>query len=131
MATLNLLPRKKFELITDSGTISGQFGTWALFRFCKKQGIGLEGMYDALAGLDVNSVVDFVLCAVEQSARENGETFNLTDVQLLKAVDELEGASTLVAIFNHYGADEEKKSQSPEAPPSDGGTSSESQEAAV
>lgn len=132
-ATLNLLPRKKFEIVLEDKTISGQFGTWALFRFCKKRGVGLEGLYDALSKLEIDSIVDFVLCAIEQSCRERGESFTYTDVDLCKWIDDMEGtmASGLIAIFNHYGSDEEKKSQPPaEEAPLAGTTSSESQEAA-
>lgn len=128
MATLNLLPRKKFEIVLESGEIiRGQFGTWATFRFCKKKGVGLEDLYTILTSLKIDDVVDFVLCAIEQTAREEGMPFTATDVDLCKWTDEMGGSigSGLISIFNHYGSDDEKKSTVKEDNPSPGQDSSE------
>lgn len=129
MATLNLLPRKKFEIVLDDGSIiEGQYGTWALFRFCQKKGVGLSGLYELLAKLEVEDVLNFILCGVEQSCREKGESFTYTDFDACKWIDELGGlaGTEFIRLFNHYGDGEEKKSDEPAAPLLSGTDSSES-----
>ena len=101
MATLNLLPRKTFEIILDDGTvIKGQFGTWALRRFCDKMKYSLAESDDHLmpyteatpnGKMGVGDVIEYILSAVENSARKEGKPFSYTDVHCGDWIDQLGG----------------------------------------
>lgn len=128
MATLDLLPRKKFEITLDSGdVIKGQYGTWALKRFCDKKQCTLSGIASMLADPSISDVLEFILCAVEQSVREAKLPMTYNDVDAGMWCDELGGigGADFVRLFNHSG-DEQKKSETAEA--SNGENSSESQQ---
>lgn len=136
-AKLDLLPRKTFQIKLETGeVIEGIFGTWALFRFCKIKKIGLDGLTSVLDGFELDDIVQFVLCAVEQSCREAKKPFNYTDADLCKWIDQIEGGMgvPLINIFKHFTADEsgdEKKSEQLEESQIHGQTSSELQPAQV
>lgn len=114
IATLNLLPRKHFEItLSDKTVISGQFSTWALKRFCDKKNILLSEAQPKLQ--DLSGFTDYLLCAVEGVSRLSGQPFIYTDVQACLWIDELGGANSLLfASLIAWTADEdttEKKTE--------------------
>jgi hypothetical protein len=117
MATINLLPRKEFEITLDDGSvITGQFGTWALKRYCDKQKLSLSEAGAKLSNPSINDISEYLLAAVEYLARKKGEPFSYTDVHVCDWIDQLGGLSSegFSKIFNHSAddvsaADEEKK----------------------
>lgn len=120
MASINLLPRKEFEITTDEGTvIKGKFGTWSLKRFCDNREITL-GQLQAKKPEEftLSDVVDLILYAVEQKARETSQPFSFTDVHACSWCDELGGifGAEVTKLFNHQASDvkqeEEKKTES-------------------
>ena len=119
MATINLLPRKVFEIVTDhDGIITGQFGTWALKRFCDKQKYSLKEASEKLGDPGLSEIVEYLLCAIEYSARQEGKPFSYTDVHVCGWIDELGGMSneTFVKLFNHSASEDknEKKTETQE-----------------
>jgi len=118
MATINLLPRKVFEITLDSGeVITGQYGTWALKRFCDKGGLTLSQAGGRLSAesMSLGDIVDYILCAVEYWSRKGKHGFALTDVDVCDWIDEMGGiqSETFVRLFNHSAdeATEEKKTE--------------------
>ena len=116
MATINLLPRKEFEITFDDGiVITGQFGTWALKRYCDKQKLSLSEAGVKLSNPSISDISEYLLAAVEYSARKKGEPFSYTDVHVCDWIDQLGGLSSegFSKIFNHSAdeaaGDEEKK----------------------
>ena len=110
MAEIKLLPRKEFEITLEDGTvIKGQFGTWALKRFCDKQKYSIAQAGAKLGDPSMSDVVEYVLCAVEHTARKTNSPFSYTDVQACDWIDQLGGwqSGTFVELFNH-SADESK-----------------------
>ena len=108
MAELTLLPRKEFEILTNEGEkIKGQFGTWALKRFCDKQKYSIKQAGDKLGDPSLGDVIEYLLSAIEHSARKTGTQFSYTDVQICDWIDQLGGwqGGTFVKLFNH-SADE-------------------------
>lgn len=90
MATINLLPRKEFEITLDDGTvIPGKFGTWALRRLTDRYKVSLTDANKVLGTL--SGLLDYLLCAVEYSARKNSQPFSYTDFHVAEWVDELGG----------------------------------------
>lgn len=117
MATIELLPRKEFKIVIDTQVIPGKFGTWALKRFCGKKGYSLQQLGEALSkNLSIDDMVEFILCAVEQSFRElkTKEAFPYNDVDACMWVDEMGGISgvDVSRLFAHASdEDAEKKNQ--------------------
>ena len=116
MAEIKLLPRKVFELVTDQdGIITGQFGTWALKRFCDKNGYSLKEASEKLGDPSLSDIVDYLLCAIEYYSRMKSEPFSYTDVHVCKWIDELGGMSNenFVKLFNHSASEDvqEKKTE--------------------
>lgn len=120
-ATLNLLPRKHFEITLEDGkVIKGQFGTWALKRLTDKRKVTLQdsgAILNTLPGL-----LDFILCAVEYTSRKNSEGFAYTDLDVCDWVDQLGGvsAAAFAELTKHLNdeepeAEEEKKTTTEEA----------------
>lgn len=115
MATIKLLPRKEFKIVLPDAEIPGKFGTWALKRFCMKKNYSLQQLGEALTkNLSIDDMVEFILCAVEQSFRElkSKESFPFTDLDACMWVDELGGISgeKLNELFAH-ASDGEKKTE--------------------
>lgn len=108
---INLLPRKKFELLLPTGTIAGQFGTWCLKRFCDRSKCTLEEMSARLEKPQIDDICNLLLSAVEQSAREGGHPFSYTDVHACMWIDEMGGMNSehLVALFTHSGSEQPKE----------------------
>jgi len=118
MAKIDLLPRKKFEIALDDGTvIKGQFGTWSVKRYCDKLKISLGQMQSRTSeDYTLNDLIELILCAVEQHARENALPFSFTDVQACSWIDELGGweSAEVTGLFAHQGSElkaEEKKTE--------------------
>lgn len=116
MATINLLPRKVFEITLEDGTvITGQYGTWALKRFCDKGAFTLKQAGERLSDPGLGDVVDYLLCAVEYWSRKEKQGFALTDVDVCGWIDEMGGIQSdiFVKLFNHSAdeATEEKKTE--------------------
>lgn len=135
MAKLNILPRKKFEIVLDNETvIPGQYGTWAGIRFSQKRGVKLSQMADSLnkavTDEDYDVIAEYVLAAIEQPfAEKGGVNFPYNVANFYSWMDEL-GWDSLGQLINPDMEQEEKKNQ-PEAPQLNGTTSSELQEAAA
>ena len=118
MASINLLPRKEFEITLDDGTlVKGQFGTWALKRFCDKNKVGLNEAGAALQTL--GGIIEYILCAVEYSARLSSQPFSYTDIHGCQWADQLGGidSEAFTSLIKHSqdenaGAGEEKKTDS-------------------
>lgn len=112
-ATINLLPRKEFEIVLENETIKGQFGTWALKRFCDKKNLSLKEAGEKLSDPGMSDVVDYILAAIEYSARKINAPFSYTDVHVCGWIDELGGIQDekFVSLFNHSAGEtkEEKK----------------------
>lgn len=110
VATLDLLPRKVFEIkLSDGSVIKGQFSTWALRRFCDK-----NGNEDVGKNLQtVGGFLDYLLFSVEYVSRKEKAPFSFTDVNASEWVDELGGLSSELALklMAHSGEEdsEEKK----------------------
>lgn len=101
---LNLLPRKEFEItLEDSTVIKGQFGTWALKRFCDKKGYSLKEAGEHLGNPSMGDIVEFLLSAVEYSARKTASPFSFTDVHCCEWIDQMGGmqSETFTKLFNH------------------------------
>lgn len=117
-ATINLLPRKVFEITLEDGTkIEGQFGTWALKRFCDKLKVSLTEAQQRLNNIGLTEVCEYILAAVEQKARQEGKPFSYNDVHCCAWIDELGGMGSdkFLDLFNHASSDiaatEEKKTE--------------------
>lgn len=112
MAKVNLLPRKEFEIILDNGEIiKGQFGTWALKRFCDKRKYSLKEAGEKLGDPSIDDISEYLLCAVEYSARKEKRDFDFTDLDVCGWIDELGGMNSadFISIFNHSAAEETEK----------------------
>lgn len=114
-ATINLLPRKEFEITLEDGTIiKGQFGTWALKRFCDKQKLTLKQAGERLGDPTLSDVVEYVLAAVEYTARKTQAPFSYSDIHVSDWIDQLGGIQSpdFVKLFSHSADEslgEEKK----------------------
>jgi len=135
MAKLNTLPRKKFEIVLDDGSvIPGQYGTWAGIRFSQKRGIKLsqmaQSLNDSINEEDYDIIADYILSAIEQPyAEKGGVNFPYNRANVFSWIDQI-GWSNLGLLINPEQEAEEKKS-SPEETPSNGTILSESQEVAA
>lgn len=114
-ATLNLLPRKCFEITLEDGSIiKGKFGTWALRRFCDKKNLTLEQAGEKLR--DLTGFADYLLYSVEGEMRKSGEACPYTDIQCCDWIDQLGGISSelfikLISHTNDETTNEEKKTE--------------------
>lgn len=115
-ATINLLPRKEFEITLSDGTvISGQYTTWALKRYGEKLGLTLQQSGEQLTNPGLNDMVEYLLSAVEYTARKNKQPFSYTDLQACDWIDDMGGIQSLdlIRLFRHSGDEqpvaEEKK----------------------
>lgn len=113
IAKLDLQPRKVFTLTLVSGKqITGQFGTYALKRFCDKSGIPLKDAQSRLT--DLSGFADYLLCAVEYICRKEKQPFSYTDVDVCEWIDEMGGVSgdlfyKLIEHTADENVEEEKK----------------------
>lgn len=132
MAKLNTLPRKKFEIVLDNGTvIPGQYGTWAGIRFSQKRGVKLSQMAEtlnvAINSEDYEIVADYILSAVEQPfAEKGGVNFPYNSANFFAWMDEI-GWEHLSTLINPEMEQAEEKKSEPDNP-SNGTISSASQE---
>jgi len=122
MASINLLPRKCFEITLNDGTVvRGQYGTWSLKRFCDKQKLSLGQLQDKKPlDYSMSDIVDLILCAVEQKTRQDKTgDFAFTDVDACSWIDELGGifSPDVTSLFNHQSSGiEQKKTEPPPEP---------------
>lgn len=79
---IKLLPRKSFEIHYEGKVIPGKFGTWCWSRMCQLKGGTLDDLQARLAAPSISDVLEIILCAVEQAAREQGIPFSYTDVHV-------------------------------------------------
>jgi len=110
MAKLDLQPRKEFSITLDDGTvIKGQFGTWALKRYCDLQGYTLAQAGEHLGNPEISDITTYLLAAVEYTARKAAAPFSYNDVHCCSWIDELggPGSEDLKRLFQH-SADENK-----------------------
>lgn len=120
---LELLPRKEFEFILDSGNVvKGKFGTWAAKRFCDKKQISIVQFIEKfhpekIEEITFDDVTLLILCSVEYSHRkENKGPFPYTDIDACEWVEGLGGfgGEDYGRLFSHFASDvegEEKKNQ--------------------
>ena len=109
---VTLLPRKEFEIRLHDNVIMGQFGTWALKRFCDLRGYSLSDVAKAFTGEKAfDDMIVFLLCAVEYKCRLNNEDFFYTDVHVCEWIDEMGGIDSpeFAGLFNHANSDDSKK----------------------
>ncbi len=114
MTSLNLLPRKQFQLVFPDGSIvNGQFGTWSLSRFTQKRKIGLEDVQGIFTNPLISDMLDFVVCAVEQYDRQNGVATTFNDVKLCSWIDSYSEdtgeTAVLMTLFSHASGEQPEK----------------------
>jgi hypothetical protein len=119
MAEIKLYPRKEFEIILEDGTvIKGQFGTWALKRFCDKQGYILSVAAEKLRSPEIGDIVEYLLACIEYVCKKVPKDFTYNDVDCCSWIDELGGvySDNVLKLFRHSGDEnpttEEKKTDS-------------------
>jgi hypothetical protein len=114
-ATLNLLPRKEFEITLISGeVIKGKYSLWAVKRFCDKKGLSLKELQQRLTSekTTFDDVIETVLCAVEHSQRENKKPFTYTDFDVCSWIEELGGmTSENYKLLQGHAASEMEESE--------------------
>lgn len=116
MATLNLLPRKEFEITLDNGTIiKGKFGTWALKRLCDKRKATLQE--SAVILNSFGGIIDYILTAVEYVSRKNNEGFAFADTDVCEWIDELGGVgnANFASLVNHTSDESAATTDEPDA----------------
>ena len=118
MASINLLPEKEFEITTNNGdVIKGQFGTWALKRFCDVHKLSLREVGERFQNPSISDAVDYIVYAIERSARKAKLPVTITDFEVCDIIDQMGGMQSddFSKLFNHSGdeqaADEEKKTE--------------------
>jgi hypothetical protein len=119
--TIDLLPRKSFEIhLEDGEVIAGQYGTWALSRFCDRIGVTLTDLSKRMEkGITMNDLLLFILCSVEYTCRKEKKSFAFNDLDAAQWVDALGGVGSeqVARLINHLmpseetGQEDEKKSQ--------------------
>lgn len=121
MATLNLLPRKEFELtISDGSVVRGQYGTWALKRFCDKLGYSLKDAGARLSDPSMDDVIQYVLSAVEYPFAKKGEKCPYNDVDVCDWIDQLGGiqSAEFTRLFAHSADEDTTEKKTEDQPPS-------------
>lgn len=122
MASLNLLPRKSFEiLLDDKSVVRGQYSLWSVKRYCDKKKLSLAQLEEQLniANISLDDIVMLILCAVEYTSRKSKEGFSYSDVDVCDWIEQLGGISSdnYQALIGHARTEddspvsEEKKSQ--------------------
>lgn len=113
MAKINLLPRKEFEItISDGSVVRGQYGTWALKRFCDKLGYSLKDAGAHLQDPSLDEVVQYVLSAVEYPYAKKGDKCPYNDVDVCDWIDQVGGiqSAEFSKLFAH-SADEDNSQE--------------------
>ena len=92
MISINLLPRKEFEILCDGKTIPGKFGTWSAKRFSDIKKLTLKQLGAYLdQELQLGDVVLNILCAVEYACRRSKVPFTYTEMDVCEWIDEMGG----------------------------------------
>lgn len=116
-AELQLLPRKAFELtLSDGKKVQGQFGTWAISRFGIKKKLGLEKIMEVFGEeVQVQDMIDFILCAIEYKERQNPGPDVMNDIKLCQWIDDYSYESgetgVLNILFAHAGSEDKKEEE--------------------
>lgn len=117
---VELLPRKEFEFILDSGeVIKGKYGTWAAKRFCDKKQLSIVDYIERFADsskLSFDDICLLLLCSVEYIHRKNvGGAFKYTDIDACEWLEGIGGIGSeqFVSLLNHFASElePEKKTQ--------------------
>ncbi len=117
MASINLLPRKEFEITLNSGeVIKGKYSLWSVKRFCDRKKMKLSELDTFMTqdSITMDDVCLMILCAVEHCKREAGLAFSYTDFHVCNWIEELGGLTSegYVSLMNHAASEiEEKKSE--------------------
>lgn len=116
MVTINLLPRKEFEITLESGEIiAGKFGTWAVKRFCDQRKYTLKQMQDVFSNqaYGIADLAEFLLAAVEYKMRREGKKFEYSEMNACEWIDELGGAegADLMKLFGHAADDAQESGE--------------------
>lgn len=100
-------------MFPDGNIVNGQFGTWALSRFTQKRKIGLEDVRAFFTNPFISDMLDFVVCAVEQYDRQNGNATTFNDVKLCSWIDsyteDTGEQAVLMTLFAHASGDQPEK----------------------
>lgn len=125
-ATINLLPRKEFEILHDGKVIKGQYGTWALKRFCQRQKASLSQIATMLSDPTLDMMFDYILSAIEYSARKENQPFSWSDFNISEWIDDMDGAPfrNLLTLFNHSIDEDLREQKKRETEPGLNGTTS-------
>jgi hypothetical protein len=112
---LDLLPRKEFTItLEDKTVIHGQFGLWAVKRFCDKLKLSLSQLQGrmSLDKITFDDTCQVLLCAVEYKSRKEKKPFTYTDIDACEWIEALGGleSENYMALMKHSGPEEEKKS---------------------
>lgn len=118
MGTVELLPRKAFEIkLSDGKVIEGQFSLWSVKRFCDKQKLTLAQLGERLTAekTTFDDVCQIVLCAVEYTSRKKEKPFSYTDLHACEWIEDLGGLTSdnYASLMAHAASgevEEEKKS---------------------
>lgn len=119
MASLNLLPRKSFEiLLDDKSVVRGQYSLWSVSRFCEIKKLSLAQLAEKFENITLDDTFKLILCAVEYTSRKERQGFAYSDIDVAEWIEQLGGlgSDNFNNLIGHSGdskeADsEEKKSQ--------------------
>ncbi len=124
MASLNLLPRKSFEILLDDGSVvRGQYSLWSVKRYCDLKKLSLAQLEDQLSieNIALDDIVKLILCAVEYSTRKEQKGFAFTDIDVCDWIEQLGGITSenYHALIGHAKSEEESKDSGEKKSPSD------------
>jgi hypothetical protein len=112
---LDLLPRKEFAFTHKDTVIKGQFGLWAVKRFCDKNKLTLSQLGERLSvdKVTFDDTCQVLLCAVEYKCRTEKKPFMYDDVDACEWIESLGGfgGDDYISLMKHSSAEEpdEKK----------------------
>ena len=114
MASLNLLPRKSFEiLLDDKSVVRGQYSLWSVKRYCDLKKLSLAQLEEQLSieNIALDDIVKLVLCAVEYTSRKENKGFSYTDVNVCDWIEELGGITSenYHLLIGHAKSEDESK----------------------
>ncbi len=119
-ATVDLLPRKAFEITRVDGTkIKGQFTLWSVKRYCDKKKLSLAQLSEQMTeeNISMEDICLLILCAVEDTFRREKKGFAYTDQDACDWIEEMGGilSGEYISLMNHarseLPAEEEKKTE--------------------
>lgn len=124
MASLNLLPRKSFEiLLDDKSVVRGQYSLWSVKRYCDLKKLSLAQLEEQLSveNIALDDIVKLILCAVEYSTRKEKKGFAWSDVDVCDWIEQLGGigSENYNALIGHARSEEESKGDEEKKSPLD------------